>query len=257
MTAPQPVRVETADGIATVTLDRPECKNAVTVAMWRTLRDTFEDLGADRDVQVVVVTGAGDAFCAGADIRDPSYAGSPSPTAVAQRMQAIDSAAIALHRLAKPTIASVNGVAVGAGWCLAVGCDIVLAAESARFSAMFIERGISLDFGGTWLFAHVVGLQRAKHLAFTGTFVTAAEAAQLGLVLRVHPDEELATATAGYAADLARRSPTALAQIKTGLNQATMWTFEEACEFEGHAQAACVAAQLLGAGRSAAKGDPA
>jgi enoyl-CoA hydratase/carnithine racemase len=257
MTAPRPVRVETNDGIATVTLDRPECKNAVTVAMWRSLRDTFEDLGADGDVRVVVVTGVGDAFCAGADIRDPSYGGDPSPTAVAQRMQTIDSAAIALHRLAKPTIASVNGVTVGAGWSLALGCDIVLAAESARFSAMFIERGISLDFGGTWLFAQLARLQHAKHLAFTGAFVTAAEAAELGLVLRVHPDSELAAATASYAADLARRSPTALAQIKTGLNQAATWTFEEACEFEGHAQAVCVAAQLLGAKRPTAKGDPA
>jgi 2-(1,2-epoxy-1,2-dihydrophenyl)acetyl-CoA isomerase len=255
MTASPPVRVETEGGIATVTLDRPECKNAVTVAMWRTLRHAFEDLGADRDVHVVVVTGVGDAFCAGADIRDADYGGDPSPTAVAQRMQAIDSAAIALHRLAKPTIASVNGVAVGAGWSLALGCDIVLAAESARFSAIFVERGISLDLGGTWLLAHLVGLQKAKHLAFTGSFVTAAEAAELGLVLRVHPDGELAAATADYAAGLAGRSSTALAQIKTGLNRARMWTFEEACEFEGQAQAACVTAQIREARRAAAKED--
>jgi 2-(1,2-epoxy-1,2-dihydrophenyl)acetyl-CoA isomerase len=256
MTASRPVRVETKDGVATVTLDRPECKNAVAFAMWRTLRDTFEDLGADREVRVVVLTGAGDAFCAGADTRDRGYAGDPSPTAVAQRMQVIDSAAIALHRLAKPTIASVNGVAVGAGWSLALGCDIVLAAESATFSARFIEHGISLDAGGTWLFAHLAGLQRAKHLAFTGEFVTARQATEFGLVLQVHPDEELAAATAAYAADLARRSPTALAQIKSGLNQATAWTFEQACEFEGQAQSACVASRALRSKRPTANGGP-
>jgi enoyl-CoA hydratase/carnithine racemase len=253
---PPPVRVDTAGGIATVTLDRPKAKNAVPFALWRTLRDTFEDLGADPAVRVVVLTGAGDAFCAGADIRDPSYAGDPSPTAVAQRMRVIDSAAIALHRLAKPTIAAVNGVAVGAGWSLALGCDIVLAAESATFSARFIEHGISLDVGGTWLFPHLIGLQRAKHLAFTGEFVTARQAAELGFVLRVYPDDELAVATAAYAVDLARRSPTALAQIKSGLNQAMTWTFEQACEFEGQAQAVCVASRISRASRPTAEGDP-
>jgi enoyl-CoA hydratase/carnithine racemase len=238
--ASQPVRVDTEDGVATVTVDRPECKNAITFAMWRTLRDTFETLGSDSEVRVVVLTGVEDAFCAGADIRDPDYRG--DPTAVAQHMQAIDSAAIALHRLAKPTIASVNGVAVGAGWSLALGCDIVLAAGSARFSAMFIKHGISLDLGGTWLFAHLAGLQLAKHLAFTGEFITADRAAELGLVLRVHPDDELAAATKDYASDLARRPPWALAQIKTGLNHARSWTFEQTCDFEGHAQGVCAAA---------------
>jgi 2-(1,2-epoxy-1,2-dihydrophenyl)acetyl-CoA isomerase len=255
-TTTQPIRIETTDGIATVTLDRPERKNAVTFAMWRTLRDAFEDLAADPAVRVVVLTGAGDAFCSGADIRDPGYGGGDrSPAAGQARMRTIDSAAIALHRLAKPTIASVNGVAVGAGWSLALGCDIVLAAESARFSAMFIERGISLDLGGTWLFAHLAGLQLAKHLAFTGEFISAAEAADLGLVFRVHADADLAAATAAYAADLARRPRVALAQIKSGLNQATTWTFEQACEYEGHAQSACAAASAVRARRPTPKGD--
>jgi enoyl-CoA hydratase/carnithine racemase len=257
MTTPEVIRVETKDGIATVTLDRPECRNAITFAMWRTLRDIFENLGADPEVRVVVLTGAGGAFCAGADTRDPDYAGDPSPIAVAQRMQFIDAAAIALHRLAKPTIASVGGAAVGAGWSLALGCDIVLAAMSARFAALFIEQGISLDVGGTWLFAHLAGLQRAKHLAFTGEFITASQAAEFGLVLRVLPDDDLAVATAAYAADLARRPAGPLAQIKSGLNQATTWTFEEACEFEGRAQAASVGSRVLRGKRPIVTGGPA
>ncbi|MGH9137761.1 MAG: enoyl-CoA hydratase/isomerase family protein [Acidimicrobiales bacterium] len=240
-----PVRVETdAAGVATVTLDRPDRLNAMGNADWPILRVTFERLALDRGVRAVVLTGAGRAFCAGGDIKqiptDPS-----TPTATRARMRDIDATAIALHHLPQPTIAGVNGDAVGAGWSLALGCDVVLAADTARFAAKFVDRGISLDLGGTWLLARHLGLQRAKHLTFTAEFLSAAEAAELGLVLQVHPAGELAAAANAYATALVARPSEALAQIKAGLNQAWAWGLEQACEFEGQAQAACVAARQI------------
>ena len=248
------IRIDRDRGIVTITIDRPEKKNALSLAMFHRLRDLFEEVAHNVEDRVLVITGVGDAFSAGGDFdrarRDvggqgPREEGAEpdrrptSPFKTEQRMRDINAAAIALHRLRQPTIAAVNGVACGAGWSLALGCDIVLAAESARFSAKFIEVGLSTDFGGTWLLPRAVGLQRAKHLAFTAEFISAQEAKSLGAVLEVHPDAELMDAVASYATDLARRPAVPLACIKAGMDQALGWTFEEAAEYESYAQGKC------------------
>lgn len=249
------IRIERAEGIVTITIDRPEKKNAITLSMFRRLRELFDEVAHNPEDRVLVITGVGDAFSAGGAIersrRDGTAEPRPrtdhpaprSPFATEQSMRDINAAAIALHHLRQPTIAAVNGVTCGAGWSLALGCDIVLAAESARFSAKFIDVGISTDFGGTWLLPRAVGLQCAKHLAFTAEFISATEAKALGAVLEVYPDAELMDAVMAYAKDLVSRPAVPLACIKAGMDQALRWTFEEASEYESYAQAKCALPQ--------------
>ena len=238
-------RVDVDAGIATVTLDRPERLNAVALATWDALRSTFESLALDPSVRVVMLTGAGTAFCAGADVKDPAYrAIGPEPATVASQLRRCNAAGAALHHLPKPTIAAVNGVACGAGWSLALSCDLVMAAESARFAMSFVDRGLTMDLGATWLLARSVGAQRAKHLAFTGAFLTAQEAQALGLVLSVHPDDALDRDVAAYAARLLERPAEVLTQAKAAIDEAMVTTFEQSGEREAHAAVAGAAARL-------------
>jgi 2-(1,2-epoxy-1,2-dihydrophenyl)acetyl-CoA isomerase len=229
------IEVHRAGGVATVTLSRPEASNALTPEAFARLVAVFEEIAARPEDRVMVLTGAGKAFCSGADLT-----GSPAtlkrvdagPVARAQFARETIAAARALHRIPKPTIAAVNGVAAGGGCNLALGCDVVFAAESARFSQIFVNRGLALDYAGTWLLPRLVGLQRAKHIAFNGDVLSSAEALELGLVLEVVPDEALAKRAGEYVATLASKPPIALSLIKSGLNRATTWSFEDALEFE-------------------------
>src|SRR5688500_11329178 len=166
------IRVERAAGVVTVTLDVPAKKNAVTTAMFSHLGELFAEVARNDDGRVLVVTGASGAFCAGADL---SASGTPTSSGMT-RMRTIGSAALALHRLPKPTIAKVGGVAAGAGCNLALGCDLVIASDDARFSAIFSKRGLSLDFGGSWLLPRLVGLHTSVGLAFPAHLTTSAVA---------------------------------------------------------------------------------
>lgn len=238
-------RVDRIAGIATVTLDRPGRLNAIAWSAWGPLRSTFESLALDPSVRVVVLTGADDAFCAGADVKDPVYRQiGADPGSVATQLRRVNAAGAALYRLPKPTIAAVNGVACGAGWSLALSCDITMAAASARFAMSFSDRGLTMDLGATWLLARRLGAQHAKHLAFTGSFLGAAEAQALGLVLSVHPDEALPEAVEAYAAALADRPAEVLTQTKAALEEALVTTYDQSGEREAHAAIARVAAQL-------------
>ena len=159
----------TRDGaVATVTLNRPERKNALDEPTWAALHDAVREVGHDPAVRVLVITGAGGAFCAGADLSGDNAGRHPL-----ERMRRIGEIALSLHELAKPTIAKVHGVAVGAGWNLALGCDLVVASPEARFSQIFARRGLSLDFGGSWLLPKLVGMQQAKRLALLAEMIDA------------------------------------------------------------------------------------
>jgi 2-(1,2-epoxy-1,2-dihydrophenyl)acetyl-CoA isomerase len=190
-----------------------------------------------------VLTGVGRAFCAGADLSGSGETTEKlgrGPVARGQFVREATAPALALHRIPKPTIAAVNGVATGAGCNLALGCDIAFAAESARFAEIFINRGLTVDYGGTWLLPRLIGLQRAKDLAFRGELLSAHDAEALGLVLEVVPDAGLLDRVTGYARELAAKPPVALSLIKSGLNRATTCGFEESLEFEAEAQATCL-----------------
>ncbi len=219
-------------GVVTVTMNRPERKNAASLTMWDELRETWTEFSADPDARVLVMTGAGDAFCAGADLWADEGGGGHQLMA----MQGITRTALALHRIPKPTLAKVNGVAVGAGCNMALGCDLVLASDTARFSEIFSRRGLSVDFGGTWLLPRLVGLHKAKELALFGDILSAHEAAEMGIVNRVVPAAELDDVAADWAARLAAGPPLALSMTKRMLNDAGARSFEDALEVEGMAQ---------------------
>ena len=174
--------------------------------MWRELQTVFDEVAADRDVRAMVLTGAGGAFCSGADLSDPSdVAGRPGDPYLVQ-MRALADLALRLHRLPKPTIAKVGGIAAGAGMSMALGCDLVVASESARFSQIFAKRGLSIDFGASWLLPRLIGLHKAKELAFFADVLSASEAESFGLVNRVVPDDELDSCVDAWAAPPGRRT---------------------------------------------------
>jgi enoyl-CoA hydratase/carnithine racemase len=224
--------VERSEGVVTATLNRPEKKNAANDTMWDELRALFADVAGRPDDRVLVVTGAGGEFCSGADLSSVSSVSESGIT----RMRRIGSTALALHRLPKPTIAKVAGVAVGAGCNLALGCDIVIASENARFSEIFARRGMSLDFGGSWLLPRLIGLHKAKELAFLADVVPAAEAERIGLVNRVVPAGELDRVVDELAARIASGPPIALSMTKTMLNNGLMVSMDQALEDEARCQ---------------------
>ncbi|MGH3650183.1 MAG: enoyl-CoA hydratase/isomerase family protein, partial [Acidimicrobiia bacterium] len=154
---------ETVDRVRWLTIDRPERKNAIPEEGWSLLAEVFTDFDKGPE-RVLVITGAGGEFCSGADLEPGRFGAKMSVAESHERMKVVERAATALHRITKPTIAAVDGVAVGAGMNLALGCDVVIASERARFAEIFVRRGLTVDFGGTWLLPRVVGLQRAKEL---------------------------------------------------------------------------------------------
>jgi len=220
------------NGVVTLTLNRPERKNAMNAAMFDELLAVFREVDASTSDRVLVITGAGDAFCSGADLGDR---GSDTRPALA-RLHWVADIALALHRIPKPVIAKVNGVAVGAGMNLALGCDLIIASDTARFSELFARRGLSIDFGGSWLLPRLIGMHRAKELAFLADIISAKEAAELGLVNRVLPASQLDAFVADWADRLAAGPPLALSMTKRLLTNSFTTTMDEALEAEGLAQ---------------------
>jgi enoyl-CoA hydratase/carnithine racemase len=230
--------VERADGITTVTLHRPDKKNAINGRMWRELIQVFDEVADDRNARVLVITGAGDGFCSGADLTDQENAEDLQGGVGGgiRSMRVVGRAALRLHELPLPTIAAVNGVAAGAGLNLALGCDLVIASDRARFSEIFSKRGLSVDFGGSWLLPRLIGMHRAKELVFLADIIDAAEADRIGLVNRVVPHDELDAAVREIAERLAALPPVQLSVSKRLLNQSLSVSMADALEFEDVAQ---------------------
>lgn len=232
--------VERDAGVLTVTLNRPERKNAINGVMWTELLATFDEAANDADVRVLVITGAGGAFCSGADL-SPGSGRDDGPHQLV-RMRAIGDVALRLHRMPKPTIAKVGGVAAGAGCNLALGCDLIVASEDARFSEIFARRGLAIDFGGSWLLPRLVGLHKAKELALFADVISAKEAADLGIVNRIVPAGELDAFVGDWAARLAAGPPLALSLTKKLLNDSLAMSMDQALEAEAMAQTVTIGA---------------
>ena len=233
------ILVDRDAGVVTLTLNRPQRLNAITMAMWPQLTKIFQEVAGRQEDRVLIVTGAGDAFCSGADLG----AGNGSGGHPLVHMREVGDAALALHRLPKPTIARVDGVAAGAGCNLALGCDLVVASDRSRFSEIFSRRGLSVDFGGSWLLPRLVGLHRAKELVLLADMLTAEDAAKAGLINRVVPVDQLDAVVADWAARLAAGPPLALSMSKNLLNRSLEMSMEQAVEAEAQAQCVNVASR--------------
>lgn len=219
-------------GVVQVTMNRPEKKNAIDATMWDELMAVFRTVAESPSDRVLVLTGAGTAFSGGADL---------TPRDGEQRhqldmMHHFGWVGLALHEIPKPTVAKVNGVAVGAGLNLALGCDLIVAGESARFSEIFVKRGLAIDLGGSWLLPRLVGLHKAKELALLGDMLDAKEAERIGIVNRVVPDAELDAFVDDWAERLAAGPPLALQMTKRMLTMGLGMSLSEALHQEAMAQ---------------------
>jgi enoyl-CoA hydratase/carnithine racemase len=219
-----------------VTIDNPEAKNACSGDMWVALGATFRDL-AYSGARAIVLTGAGGEFCAGADLTGGESAGLGRPQShIVQGMRVLADVVLAVHDCPVPTVAKVDGVCVGAGLGLALATDMIWCSERARFSAIFAKRGLSLDFGTSWLLRQRIGIHKAKEITFTGRMLSASDALAIGLVNAVVPAEELDDATAEIVQAIAAGPPVAVSMIKRQLDNAGQTSLAQALETEAIAQ---------------------
>jgi 2-(1,2-epoxy-1,2-dihydrophenyl)acetyl-CoA isomerase len=209
------IRVERKEGIATVTLNRPQQMNALDLVMRKELISALTDLSGDASVRVLVLTGAGKAFCSGGDITTMDGVTAPAGR---DRMKYVHQIIRLMMEMPKPVIASINGVAVGAGLNVALAADIVIASENARFRESFVNIGLIPDFGGLYTLPLRVGLPKAKELMMTGRMIEAQEAESMGLVSRVVPHDLLKEETDKLAAVFAQGPTRVYAMIKSALN---------------------------------------
>jgi enoyl-CoA hydratase/carnithine racemase len=223
-------------GVVTITLNRPEKKNAMSWTMFEELGVAFQEVSEDADVRCVVVTGAGDAFCSGADLTDPANAVG-SAFELRDRMAKIHGIARAVISCTKPTIAKVTGIAAGAGCNLALMCDFIVATRSAAFAELFVKRGLVVDFGGSWALTRLLPLHRAKELALLGETISGDEAAELGLLNRRCEDTEVDAVVKDLSERLAALPPRTVSLIKENLNRAVERSVEENLDAEASAQA--------------------
>jgi len=242
MANPKSFLYEQRDGIATITLNRPERLNAITFEVYRELTDLFATLRDAKEVRVVVITGAGRAFCSGGDVRDiigelQNRDAEGLLEFTRMTCELIDN----MRRLPKPIIASLNGTTAGAGACIALAADLRIAAEEAKISFVFVKVGLAgTDMGATYLLPRMVGLAKATELLMTGDFVSAPDAAAIGLYNRVVPRDQLETVTREFAEKLARAPALGLAKTKEMLNREMHMGFDAALEAEAVAQALCM-----------------
>jgi enoyl-CoA hydratase/carnithine racemase len=221
--------------IATITLNRPEALNALSPEMSDGLLAAVEEAGRDDDVRVLVITGTGRAFCAGGDVKTMLARGEAERASGALgTLRSLEAGGrrlpVMLRKLAKPAIASVNGIAAGWGCDLAMACDIRIAAESARFTEAFVKRGLIPDGGATWLLPRIAGLDKACELIFSGRVVDAREALAMGIVTRVVPDAELHAATYALAGQIAANAPLAVQCAKRMIHEQLGMSFEQAMQ---------------------------
>jgi len=242
MQQPTTFLYEQRDAVGTITLNRPDRLNAITFDVYHELTAFFAQLRDEKDVRVIVITGAGRAFCSGGDVRD-----------IIGALQGRDAEGLLeftrltcdlirnMRALPMPIIASLNGTTAGAGACIALASDIRIAAEEARIAFIFVKVGLAgTDMGATYLLPRMVGLAKASELLMTGDFIEANEAERIGLYNRVVPHDQLEIATREFAEKLAQGPALGIAKTKEMLNREMHMSFESALEAEAVAQALCM-----------------
>ena len=235
-----PDLIETREeGVATLTLNRPENLNALSEGIRLGLLDSLCRLGADASIGCIVLTGAGRGFCAGGDVKTM---GGRSARIFEERAAGIKESGripMLMHNSPKPIIGMINGVAVGAGLSMAAACDLRVAARSARFGTGFIKLGLSGDWGGTWTLTRLVGTANARELFFTGDMIDAGEALRIGLVNKVVDDADLLATTMAMARRIASMPHVALGYTKKNLALAETGDFAASLDMEAFNQARC------------------
>jgi enoyl-CoA hydratase/carnithine racemase len=229
-------------GVVTVTLNRPEKKNAMSWVMFEEIGRAFDRAAEDDDVRCVVVGGAGDAFSSGADLTDPANMVA-SPFALKDRMRRIHHIARSVIKCPKPSVAKVTGIAAGAGCNLALGCDFIIASREASFAELFVKRGLVVDFGGSWVLTRLLPLHRAKELALLGETISAEEAFNLGMLTRLCEPTEIDAVVKDVASRLCALPPRTVAMIKENLNRAQESSLEEILDAETATQALSFASE--------------
>jgi enoyl-CoA hydratase/carnithine racemase len=232
---------EVKDGIATLTLNRPERLNALGGTLRQDLHDAVTRAGADPEVRVMVVTGAGKGFCSGGDVKamGEAKAGQRERPLLEKIAPGRDRTLLAMREAPQPIIAAVNGAAAGAGMNLALGCDLRIASTAAKFTQAFVKRGLHPDWGGTYFLPRVVGMAKACEMIFTGDVIDAAEALRLGIVSRVVAPEELLPTAYEVARRIAAGPPVAIRLAKRSLYANEDLDLRGALQMETMAQNIC------------------
>jgi enoyl-CoA hydratase/carnithine racemase len=221
----QDLLYEKEGAIATITLNRPEALNAISLPMLNSLSKVLRDADADPAIRVIVMTGAGRGFCAGLDLKVMFGAGTGgAPLGI--RFDLPNSPPMVLRTTDKPVICSLNGPAAGYGFDLALGCDVRIASDRARMGAIFTRRGILPESGGAWMLPRLLGWAKAAELVFRGRMIDAPEALELGLVNTVVPHERLAEETRAWAEEIAGNAPLAVQAAKRLMRLAMEESFE-------------------------------
>jgi 2-(1,2-epoxy-1,2-dihydrophenyl)acetyl-CoA isomerase len=227
------------DAVATITLNRPDSYNALNIALGRDLFLAAIEADEDRAVRCIVVTGAGKAFCAGGDVKDFDRSGDRIGILLKELTTYLHGTVSRLARTAKPVIMAVNGVAAGGGMSLALGGDLVVAAESAKFTMAYSRIAVSPDGSATYFLPRAIGLRRALELHYTNRSLSAREALDWGLVNRVHPDAEFPAAVSALSRELADGPTLAFGRAKLLFHQSTQESLESQMELETQAITAC------------------
>jgi enoyl-CoA hydratase/carnithine racemase len=234
--------LDAASAVATITLNRPERLNALTLTVYAELRDTFRALDTESGVRAVIITGTGRAFCSGGDVEDIIGAlFSRDAAGLLEFTRLTGDLILSIRQCRRPVVAALNGTVAGAGAVIAAASDIRIAAESAKIAFLFSRVGLTgADMGAAWLLPRIVGLAHASELLMLGDFITAERAAEIGLYNRVVPGERLMAQATEVAARLARGPSVALGVTKQALNEEAAMDLVTALEAEAHAQAACM-----------------
>ena len=236
----QTLVVERTGPLATITLNRPDARNAIDLTMRQELVAALDEVEADAAARVLILTGSGRHFCAGGDVKTMRQRRQTAAEGRA-RVQMLNTMVLRLVDFPRPTIAMVDGYAVGAGTNLALCCDLVVASDRAKFGELFNKIGLVPDGGGTWLLSRLVGLARAKELIFTGDVFDAGEAARIGLVNRVVPVGELEKVTRALAEKIASGPPAVLRLAKHMVNRAATSDLAAALDLEAYSQGLAIA----------------
>lgn len=232
------------ENVAKIVLNRPEAMNALSTDLALELIEVFQDLSSKEDVRAVVITGSGKAFSAGGDVKQMSTVlGDDAPTKFRLALDVYHKLIILMRELPKPIIAAINGVAAGAGFNLALACDVRIASDKAKFSQAFIRIGLIPDFGGTFFLPRIVGTAKAMELMMTGELIDAEKAQQLGLVNLTVKLEELEQTAEFFAKQAAELPTSAIGRLKKLINSSLSSSLSEQLESEAQMQMECSATE--------------